>query len=335
MRQFYLVDKPGSLRALKWKTSDVPTIGNGQVLVEVKALGLNYADLFAIMGLYSATPKEPFIPGLEFCGVVADSNSTRFSVGERVMGITKFGGYDSHIVGDSDYLIPLASSWTFEQGAAFLVQTLTAYYALVSLGNLQHGQTVLIHSAAGGVGIQAHRIAKKFDAFTIGVVGDQSKISILEQEGYDRTLVRGKFFRQELAEALAGKELNLVLEATGGKYFRYSYDALAPMGRLVSYGSAQFTPQGNQPNYFLLLFKYLFRPRVDPLSMITANKSVMAFNLIWLYERQQLLHSLLAEIEALQLAPPRIGHTFSFNKLPDALLIFKKGMTTGKVVVCL
>jgi alcohol dehydrogenase len=333
MRRYHIVTKTGSLRNLVLREGNPPAAKPGSVLVEVKAVGLNYADIFAIMGLYSATPKPPFIPGLEYSGVVQHSEVDEFRAGDSVIGVTKFGGYDSHILADPLYLRPLPPGWTFEEGAAFPVQTLTAYYALFPLGNLKPHQTVLIHSAAGGVGIQANRIAKKLNAYTIGVVGDRSKLAVLEKEGYDRALIRDPEFPVNLDKALAGRELNLVLEASGGKYFRYSYNALAPMGRLVAYGSAQFTPSSHKPNYLSLGWKYLFRPRVDPLTMITENKSVLAFNLIWLYEKHWLMKELMDEINLLGLPPPKVGHVFDFSDAVKALEQFKEGHTTGKVVL--
>jgi NADPH:quinone reductase-like Zn-dependent oxidoreductase len=333
MRQYYLVPKAGSLNRMQLLSEAIPGIEPGKVLVHVKSVGLNYADIFAIMGLYSATPKGPFTPGLEFCGVVLETGSPEFQKGQKVMGVTRFGGYDTHILADPDYLMLLPLSWSFEEGAAFPVQTLTAHYALTTLGNIRSGQTVLIHSGAGGVGLQANRIAKKFSAYTIGVVGHAEKVGLLKKEGFDRAIVRGHNFKRDLASALGDRELNLVLEATGGKYFYHSYHALAPMGRVIAYGSAQFTPTSNQPNYLTLAFKYLFRPKVDPLSMIKANKSVMAFNLIWLYEKNDLMKELLKEIEVLDLPPPMVGHVFSFADMRKALETFKGGKTTGKVVV--
>jgi NADPH:quinone reductase-like Zn-dependent oxidoreductase len=333
MREFYLLEKTGSLHNLKLHRSEVPVLAKGKVLVAVKSIGLNYADIFAVMGLYSATPKGPFIPGLEFSGEVLASDSGHFAPGQKVMGVTRFGGYDSHIMADPDYLFPLPAGWSYEEGAAFPVQTFTAYYALRTLGALKSGQTVLIHSAAGGVGLQAQRIAKKFNAFTIGVVGNAIKLGLLKKEGFDRFILRGKTFKEHLHAALDGRPLNLVLETTGGKYFYDSYHALAPMGRLIAYGSAQFTPASHRPNYVSLLLRYLFRPRVDPLTMIKSNKSVMGFNLIWIYEQKGLMNEMLSEIEALNLPAPFVGHRFNFSQMGEALGLFKSGTTTGKVVL--
>ena len=329
----FVVSKKGSLSNLHYRESAVPPLADKKVLVEVRSIGLNYADLFAIMGLYSATPKGEFIPGLEYSGVVSESDDPRFSASDKVIGVTRFGGYTSHLNADPNYLLPLPSGWTFQQGAAFPVQTLTAFYALVSLADVQSDYTVLIHSAAGGVGLQANRIAKKLGAYTIGVVGHANKLAVLKEEGFDRAIVRGKGFRQDLQDALGGRELNTVLETTGNKYFRYSYEAMAPMGRLISFGSGHFTPTSDRPNYLTLIWKYLTRPKIDPLSMIPANKAVMGFNLIWLYERHNLLQQLLLEISSLDLPAPRIGHEFAFAALPQALKIFKGGSTIGKVII--
>lgn len=333
--QCYRVFKPGSLNKLKLTTEELAKPNKYEVTIQVKAIGLNYADIFAIMGLYSATPKEPFIPGLEFAGVVTEvgENVNTYKVGDRVMGVTRFGAYTTHLNIDQRYIMPLPSDWSFEEGAAFPVQVLTAYYGLITLGNLQKGQTVLIHSAAGGVGLLANRIVKKIGGYTIGVVGSESKFEILRKEGYDRFLIRSKNFKKDVINALEGKELNIVMETTGDKFFNWSYDLLAPMGRVISYGSAQFTPSGQAPFYPLLVLKYLFRPRVDPLSMIKANKSLMAFNLIWLYEKANLMKELLDEIFKLNLEKPIVGRTYEFNELPRALKDFKSGDTIGKLVI--
>jgi NADPH:quinone reductase-like Zn-dependent oxidoreductase len=334
-RRSYVVPKAGSLKNLVLVTEKLPFPQDHEVTVKVQSIGLNYADIFAIMGLYSATPKGSFIPGLEYAGEVIRAGNLveNFKVGDKVMGVTRFGGYTSHINIDARYIVSLPKGWSFDQGAAYPVQVLTAYYALVTLGNLQSGDTVLIHSAAGGVGLLANRIAKKMGAFTIGVVGDSSKLKILKEEGYDDGFVRSSNFREDLKKSLKGRELNLVLETTGGKYFKWSYKALAKQGRLIAYGSAQFTPSGFSPNYISLVWKYLFRPRVDPLSMIIDNKSLMAFNLIWLYEKAGMMEKLMKEIEALNIEPPHIRHTYDFDKLPEALRFFQKGKTIGKVIV--
>ncbi len=340
-RRSYRITKVGSLNNLKLVEEEIGKPADNEVCVEVKAIGLNFADVFTIMGLYKAAPKKDFIPGLEFSGVVVDKgkNVDDLNVGEKIMGSIRFGSYTTHINIDHRYVIKLPGDWSFEEGASFIVQALTAYYALVPLGGLAMTEspasqpTVLIHSAAGGVGIYANRIAKKFSAYTIGTIGSPSKIDLLKAEGYDDIIVRDGNFKGELAKHLDGNKLDLVLDAVGGKVQKQSFDFLATTGRLVAYGLSQFASPGASPNYFKLALRFITMPRYQTLTLIESNKSVLGFNLIWLYDRYDLWTKLLAEIDALHLEKPYVGKVFPFEKLKDAIKVFQSGGTVGKVVV--
>jgi NADPH:quinone reductase-like Zn-dependent oxidoreductase len=340
-RKSYRVTKVGSLNNLKLVEEEFPPPSEDEVTVEVKAIGLNFADVFTILGLYKASPKKDFIPGLEFSGVITGrgKNVTSFSNGDRVIGVIRFGAYTTHINIDHRYIIKLPEGWSFEEGASFIVQALTAYYALVPLGNINKLQelvtrpTVLIHSAAGGVGIYANRIAKKFSAYTIGTIGSASKTDLLKSEGYDDIIVRNNNFKADLEKHLDGRTLDLVLDAVGGKVQKDSFDFLAPTGRLVSYGLSQFMSHGKSPNYFKLALRYLTMPRYQSLTLIESNKSVLGFNLIWLYDRVSLMKTMLDEISLLQPGKPYIGKVFPFDRFIQAIREFQSGNTTGKVVV--
>ena len=327
--------RAGSLANMQANKEDLPPPAAGEVTVAVRAIGLNFADIFAIWGLYGATPEGSFVPGLEYAGEVAavGEGVKSVQVGDRIMGVTRFGAYASHLNIDARYVIPLPAGWSYEEGSAYLVQVLTAYYGLKQLGAIQHGQTVLIHSAAGGVGIWANRIAKQYEAYTIGSVGSPHKLDFLRQEGYDGGIVRSQNFKKDLENALDGRELHLIMECIGGKILEQGYEILAPQGRMIVYGSARYGSVGNRPNYLKLLYYYLTRPKIDPQKMPEHNKSVMGFNLIWLYDRAELMHQLLGELSQLNLGKPHVGHTFEFQELKDAILKFQTGKTIGKVVV--
>ncbi|PJZ68096.1 zinc-binding dehydrogenase [Leptospira perolatii] len=337
VRKVYRIEAKGSIDHLELAEEELSPHGDNEVAVAVRAIGLNFADIFAIQGLYSATPKGPFVPGLEYSGIVlaVGKKVKQFKKNDKVMGVTRFGAYANHLNIDHRYLYKLPARWSFEDGAGFLVQGLTAYYALVPLGNLQKGQNILIHSAAGGVGIYANRIAKKFGARTIGAVGSAAKIPLLEKEGYDSWIIRSSQFAADLLTILGEKELHLVLECIGGKIFQASYDALSPMGRIVVYGSASFMTPGDRINWLSVIWRYLTRPKVDVMEIISSNKAVLGFNLIWLYEKVDELSIHLKNLIKLNLEPPHIGSVFPFSELPDALKLFQSGRTTGKVVVSL
>jgi alcohol dehydrogenase len=327
--------RAGSLADMRLREFDLPEPAPGEVRVAVKAVGLNFADIYAIWGLYGATPKGEFTPGLEYAGTVeaAGSGVTHLRPGDRVMGVTRFGGYTSHLNIDARYVIPLPSDWDFKTGAAYLVQTLTAYYGLKTLGAMERGQNVLIHSVAGGVGLQALKIAKAYDCFVVGTVGNDSKVDFVKKEGCDRVIVRSSDFENDLKNALENRPLNLVIDTIGGRYFSIPFKMLAPMGRLIVVGSSRYTSVGNKPNVFRLLWYFLTRPKIDPQKLPETNKGVLGFNLIWLYERAELMHQLLGEIKDLKLAPPHVGHVLPFEKMHEAIKLFQSGKTTGKVVL--
>ncbi|KAA9339020.1 synaptic vesicle VAT-1 family membrane protein [Adhaeribacter soli] len=335
-RQMYRMPKAGSIRNLELVTEMLIQPQANEVCVKVKAVGLNFADIFAMQGLYSATPKGSFIPGLEFSGeiIAVGENVHTWKTGDKVMGVTRFGGYVSHLNINERYVVPLPENWSFEEGAGFLVQGLTAYYALKELGNLHKDMTVLIHSAAGGVGILANRICKKFGAYTIGTVGREDKVKFLqEEEAYDKVIVRDKDFPEKLKTALGNRPLQLILECIGGKVLAEGWKLLAPTGRMVVYGNASFTSHGSRPNYFKLIWKYLNRPKIDPLRLPTENKSLLGFNLIYLYEETDRMLRFLLELQALALKSPHIGHVFPFEEMQPAIRLFQQGKTVGKVVV--
>lgn len=329
--QVWYTPKAGAISRLTQRTQPLDDLAHNEVRVAVKSIGLNFADIFAITGLYSATPQGSFTPGLEYSGEVIESSSTKFKVGGSVMGVTRFGGYSTVINAQADYLTPLPSGWSHQQGAAYLVQTLTAYYALTELGNIKPNQTVLIHSAAGGVGLQAMKLVQSLGATPVGTVSSHIKADYLKSLGFEKIMVREPNFKKQLRQSQY--TFDLVLDGVGGAVQKASFHALNPMGRLVVFGAAEFTPGKNRPNYVSAVFKYLKRPKYDVMDMISDNKSVMAFNLIWLWEQVDYLSKLIEDMQTIKIAAPHVGHEFEFNDAKAAIECLRQGNTIGKVVL--
>ena len=334
-RRVWRIDRAGSLARLRLQQEPLQPLAEGDVRIDVKAVGLNFADIFALAGLYSATPKGPFIPGLELSGIIRGVGPavTDFHRGNRVVGLTRFGAYSDTVDVNPSYVVPLPDDWDFAVGAAYLVQTLTAYYALRALGDLQPGQHVLVHSAAGGVGLRALAICRALGASTIATVSTPEKKAFLEEQGYEDVFVRTRHLAQQLSETLRGRPLDLVLDGIGGKVQKISYDALAPTGRLVVFGAAEFTPGRRRPHYVKMLWRYLQRPRYDALELINDNKSIHGFNLIWLWQEQGLLLRALEELRGVDLPAPHVGHRFPFEQAPQGVEALRNGKTIGKVVL--
>lgn len=335
MRQLWKIKKAGNIQNLNLQKEKLPTLSPDKIRIKTKAIGLNFADIFALVGMYSATPKGSFCPGLEFSGIVTQvgKNTNTFKVGDKVFGVTRFGGYTTAIDSLPIYCYHLPKDWTHAEGAAFPAQTLTAWYAITELGNIKPNQNVLIQSAAGGVGFQALQICKSLGANTIGNVGTANKQSFLQEKGYKNIFVRNnKNFSNQVKDILQDKELHLVLDAIGGKVQQECYNLLAPMGRLVIFGAAEYTPTRSRPNYASALYKFLKRPRYDSLDLISDNKAIMGFNLIWLWEKIEILNSMFLEMTKHDLRP-HVGKTFPFEEALEALDWLKSGKSIGKVVL--
>ena len=341
VRDVWRMPRAGSLDRLVLEREPLTDPGPSEVRVSVAAVGLNFADIFACMGLYSATPAGAFVPGLEFAGRVeaVGAQAGPWKEGDQVIGLTRFGAYASSVTVGARYLHPLPAGWTLADGAAFPVQALTAWYAIDELGGCKPGDAVLVHSAAGGVGLNALALLRQRKAQVVATIGHASKRATLEAEGLapHQIIVRDRArFADQLDEALAASGLigfNLVLDAIAGPYFKPAYRRLRPAGRLVIYGSADLTPPSARPNWLRLGLHYLRRPRIDPLAMISHNKSVMGFNLIWLWDQVDRLGPAYEVLARDITQPPRIGRRFPFAEARAALGYLQSGESVGKVIL--
>lgn len=335
----------GSLRRLALREEAAPEPGPGEVRVRVSAIGLNFADVFAAVGLYSATPRGPFVPGLECAGVVeavgpALPGSTAPAMGDRVIALTRFGAYATAVTVDARQVHPLLEGWSFAEGAAWPVQALTAWYALFALGRLEAGDGVLVHSAAGGVGLQALDLVAAAGAKAIATVGRPAKRDFLVRErglGPASVVVRDRHrFGAQLDDAMAAaqvRRLDVVLDAVMGPFFRPAFERLAPEGRHVVFGAADFMPAGSRPGWLRLAALWLRRPRVDPLALVETNRAVFGFNLIWMWDAIDRLPRAYAELVRLGTRRPHIGARFPFSHAPEAMRLLQGGGTVGKVVL--
>lgn len=340
----YLQTKSGNLKNHKFEETDLPELSNHKIRVQIKAVGLNFADIFACLGLYSATPKGPFSPGLEFSGIITEIGKnvkTNLKEGDPIIGTTRFGALTNYIDVNPNYLYPKPKDWTFEEGASFFVQSLTAWYGLVELGRLQKNSLVLLQSAAGGVGLHSIQILNHFQAQYCAIVGSQNKTEILRN--YDvkeeDILIRKnnvKEFYQLLQEFLKKKKrrgFDLIFDSVSGKYFKPQFQLLDRNGIYIIFGAADLMPPSNRPNYLWLAYKYLSFFRIMPLRLIDTNRGIFGFNLIWLYDKTELFERMIKEMQQIAWRKPHIGKVFEFKDSYDALKYLQSGQSTGKVVI--
>jgi len=289
-----VIERPGGYHKLRVGSAPDPAPGEGEVLVDVAAAGVNFADCIIRMGLY-ASAKElvgyPITPGFEVAGTVAalGPGARGPSPGTRVMGLTLFGGYVSKICLPADQVFPIPDDLAMEAAAGFPTVFLTAWYALHELAHPHPGDLVLVHSAAGGVGGALLQLARRLKCRVTGVVGSDSKVETARSLGAEHVLVRTPDLWQRL-EKIAPAGFDLVLDANGGPSLRRGYRHLAPGGKLLAYGFHTMLPKGRgRPSWPKLVLDYLRTPRFNPLDLTRDNRSILAFNLSFMSEKADLL----------------------------------------------
>ncbi len=343
IKRSYVQNKAGNLKNYSFKEEKIETLNPNKVRIQIKAVGLNFADIFACLGLYSATPRGSFSPGLEFSGIVVEKgkNVNKFQVGDSVIGTTRFGGLTNYLDVGSDYLYPLPDGWTFEEGASFFVQALTAYYGLVELGRVSKDTLVLLQSAAGGVGLHAIQILKHIGADFCAIIGSPAKSGILLNYGVNENqiLIRKnslKEFYKDLLQFLKQKKkrgFDVIFDSVSGKYFKPQFQLLNRSGIYIIYGAADLMSNTNRPNYLWLAYKYLRFYKIMPLKLIDTNRGIFGFNLIWLYDKIKLFEKMIAEMQAINWKKPYIDKVFPFHDSYDALKYLQSGKSQGKVVI--
>jgi NADPH2:quinone reductase len=229
-----------------------PEPGAGEVRIEVRAAGVNFADIMQRRGHYHGGPKPPYVPGLEVAGVVdAVGEGAGNDPGERVVAMVDGGGYAEYAVADAAGLLPIPEGLSFEEGAGFPVQFLTAHNCLHEWGGLEAGESVLIHAAAGGVGTAAVQIAREAGAEIFGTASTAEKLDRAAELGCDHPINYEEDDFVATIDEQTDHGVDLVLDGVGGETTERSLDALTHFGRMVVYGAASGTPGRPQTDEIL------------------------------------------------------------------------------------
>ena len=311
--------------------------------IAVKAAGINFADTMARVGLYPDAPKPPCVMGYEVAGTVESvaAGVDDFTVGDRVMAGTRFGGQAELISVPADQVLPLPERLSFEQGAAFPVNYGTAYAALIIMGSLRQGDRVLIHAAAGGVGIAATQIARNVGAAKILGTASPSKHDAIRAQGVtDPIDYRNQDFAAEAMRITGGEGVDLVIDALGPTAFRKDYRLLRPGGRLVMYGLSEVTKESGRdiPAALKSLAKMPLAtlPWWKSLALMNENKGVFGLNMLKWWDREgsldRLTEPLMADLEAGRLEPV-VAESFPFERAGEAHEFIAQRRNVGKVVL--
>ena len=320
---------------LREATDPVP--GDGEIRIAVSASGVNFADILARLGLYPDAPKPPVVVGYEVSGVVdaIGSGVERLRPGDRVVALTRFGGYADRVVVPAWMAFPIPSAMDAIVAAAVPVNYTTALVALYLMSNLAAGETVLVHGAGGGVGIAATQLARLRGATVIGTASG-AKHDAIKQQGVQHAIdYRKSDIVADVRRLTNGRGVDVILDPIGGRSFSDSYSLLAPLGRLVMYGVSSIAA-GERRSMWRALITILRMPSFKPLSLMNHNRGVFGLNLGHLWdERQRLVDAmtfLVGEVAAGRLRP-LVAKTFRLEQAADAHRFMQSRSNIGKVIL--
>ncbi len=333
-----IVRKPGGHDALELLEEADPAPKTGEARVRVRAAGVNYADCVLRMGHYEAAKgKYPLTPGFEFAGEI-DRPAGDFKEGERVFGITPFGGYASSICVSPRQLWRTPEGWSDADAAGFPAVFLTAYWGLFRTAKIERGETILVHSAAGGAGGAMVQLARIRGCRIVGVVGARLKAEYARSLGADPVIVRENGKLWEKIDAAAPGGFDAIFDSGGVETLRNGFKRLAPGGRIVAFGFADIIPRGQaRPNPVKMLWNYLRVPKFSPIDMTFQNRGVLGFNVLTLFDRQldqagEAVREMLGWIGEGRIRKAPVAE-FPLEDAGRAQAALESGMTQGKLVL--
>jgi NADPH:quinone reductase-like Zn-dependent oxidoreductase len=331
----------GGPEVLRVEERPDPPIGAGEVRIAVRAAGLNFADTLARVGLYPDAPDPPCVVGYEVAGEVESVGEgvSELSVGDRVLAGTRFGGHAELVTVPSDQALPLPERFSFEQGTALPVNYTTAYAGLVVMGGLDEGERVLIHAAAGGVGIASIQLAKLRGAEIFGTAS-AAKHEAIRAQGVDHAIdYRTHDFEREVMRLTDGQGVDVIFDALGPSSFRKDYRLLRQGGRLIMYGVSEIQ-EGTGRSIPKVLSSFARMPLSTlpwwkSLGLMNENKGVFGLNMLAWWDREGIeriiepLRGLLGRSEI----EPVVAERFPFEHAAEAHRYLAERRNVGKVVL--
>lgn len=309
------------LDALAIEEVPAPVPGEGEVLIEVHAAGVNFADLLIVKGEYQHKPPFPFSPGAEAAGIVAavGAGVTSVEVGQRVLAMLDHGGYAEQVLARSDEVTPIPDGMDFETAATFPVVYATSHLALGHRARLQAGEVLLVHGASGGVGLTAVEVGKAMGATVIASASSAEKLEVAREHGADHLINYAQEDIRERVLALTGGA-DVVYDPVGGDAFVASLRCINPGGRILVIGFASGTV-----------------PQIPANHLLVKDASALGFSLTQLRRNhpeavQAAMRELLAWVEQGRLRP-LVSSTVPFEAFGDAMRLLRDRRSTGKVAI--
>jgi synaptic vesicle membrane protein VAT-1 len=340
MPQRVVFRKYGDVDVLSLETFASRAPGPREIRVQVAYAGVNYADVVARRGFYKWAPAPPTCVGFELSGIVVELGSQvrEHAVGDRVLAITRFGGYATEVVIEAERAWGVPAGKSLIEAAALPAVSLTAWHALREVARVRAGESILIHAVAGGVGLAALQIAKHLELVTYGTASSPEKLAFAESRGLEHAIdYRQLDFEREIARLTLGRGVDHVLDSLGGEGLRKSYRSLAPGGRVVTIGAAQVAPQSRGPIDLLKSGLALVRGGLfHPFDLIEHNRGIAGVQILLLWDDllhvQRGMRELLAWWQA-GIVEPYVDSVFSLREAGQAHALLESRKSLGKLVL--
>jgi NADPH:quinone reductase-like Zn-dependent oxidoreductase len=337
-----VITRHGGPEVLEVRERPDPPVGPGEVRIAVRATGINFADLLARSGMYPDAPSPPCVVGYEVAGEVESVGEgvSAVSVGDRVVAGSRFGGHAELVTVREADLLLLPEPLSFEQGAAIPVNYVTAWAGLIIMGGLRSKDRVLIHAAAGGIGIAASQIARNAGAEVFGTASP-AKHEAIRRNGVDHPIdYVHEDFEKAVRELTDGEGIDVAFDGIGPSSFRKDYRLLRPGGRLVCFGLSEVqTGEGRNLRGLLKGLASMTTatmPWWKSLAIMNENKGVFGLNALAWWDTEgdlrRVVEPLAADLEAGRLEPV-VAEAFPFDRAADAHRFIHQRRNIGKVVL--
>lgn len=334
---FHLVKKGNPESAFELRSTTLPELQSKQVLIEVQAFGLNYADVMARLGLYREAPPLPCVIGYEVVGLITEVGSEvdPSLLGKRVVGFCRFGGYAKHVITE-EYAVSVIDDMNTGIALSLATQFVTAYYMVHRSANVQAGERVLIHAAAGGVGTALIQLCKMKKAFVIAKVSSKEKETLVRNLGADAVINYKEGDYSEKIGALLGKDrLDVSFNPVAGSTFKKDWGLLGTGGRLVLFGGSELS----NGKWGLLSTLNFVRKMgfVVPIGLMMRSKSIIGINMLKIADFKphvltQCLNEVVQMVKLGQIQPV-VGGVYKQSEFTKAHRLLEEGKTIGKLII--
>lgn len=336
MKAIFLTKQGDAFSSFEQRGVPKPQAGKGQALIKVEAFGLNYADVLARRGMYKEAPPLPSLLGYDVAGTIEQLGEgvTGFNIGDRVMAMTRFGGYAEYAVTAALAMAKIPESISMASATALTTQYCTAYFTSAYVTNLFAGDVVLVQSGAGGVGTALIQYAKHRGCTIFATAGSADKIEYLKKCGVDYPInYKTHDFAEEVIKIAGKNSVDVVFDAVGGASVKKGIGLLNSGGRLVCYGAADLSDK----NILGKLGSVVSFGIYHPIFLMMASKAIIGVNMLKIADNKPTViqHCLQQVVELVnqKIFTPEVGKVFNAAQIGEAHDYLEKRKSIGKVVV--